>query len=127
MLATGAVVGLGAGLALQPFLGDVDSEIRALVRAALLLPGIIFIAWWVLIPGVNVENDEESVPDGRLIDAEARLERIEAAFDDTAVPHPGSVRIEAPDPAVREELRRSIHRPEPIAKPEDYGLRRRGA
>lgn len=124
MLAIGALVGVIAGILAQVAVNGVDEDIRALVRMALLLPAGIFVAWWLLIPGMAVDADEiEPIADTR-IDVDARVERIEAAFDETAVPRMGAHRVSPPDEATRDELRSSIRRPDVSEDPARYGTRR---
>ena len=95
MLAAGAVVGVAVGLLAQLFLAGVDEEIRGLVRMALLLPGVIFILWWVLSPRPALEQEEreEAADAGRTIDPQARLEKIESTFDTPAGSFLRSTRI----------------------------------
>lgn len=124
MLAFGALFGVVAGLLAQGAVSGVDEDIRSLVRLALLLPAGIFVAWWLLIPGMAVDADEvEPIADAR-IDVEARVERIEAAFDAMAVPRMGAHRVSPPDEATRDELRSSIRRPDVSEDPARFGIRR---
>lgn len=124
MLAAGALVGIVVGLGAQALVGGVDEEIRGLVRVALLLPAGIFVAWWLLVPGISLDRGEtEPDVDGR-IDVAAKVERIEAAFDETAVPRVGGHRVTPPEGAVREELRNTIRRPQASADTSQFGLRR---
>jgi hypothetical protein len=86
LLLAGAIVGLAGGLLAQ---SSVEGSLRGhqdlewLVRLALVLPALIFVAWWLLSPGI-ADEPEELVEEP--IDADERLERIEATFDDAAVP-----------------------------------------
>lgn len=117
MLAAGAAVGLLAGLLAQPFVTQLhlhDGEIEGLVRLALLLPAGIFVAWWLLVPGMSLRADEPDVDVEAqdTVDPESRLQQIEATFDSTAVPSADRHRITRPSPTVRAELRDSVRRPQ---------------
>lgn len=126
MLAAGALVGLLAGLASQALAGGVDPDIRGLVRVALLLPAGVFVAWWLLVPGIGVDSDEVVAEDRAAapLDVETRVRQIEAAFDDTAVPRSSGHRIARPDPATRDALRRTIRRPAASGDAHRFGVRR---
>jgi hypothetical protein len=106
MLAAGALVGIAAGLIAQLFLDSIDAEIRGLVRVALLLPGITFTTWWLLIPRQALEQEEreEEAEDPRVVDVKARLAKIESAFDDAAVPAARRGSLEQVNDAARETL-----------------------
>lgn len=111
MLAVGAVVGLVAGLVAQLFVGGVDGELGWLVRLALLLPAVVFVGWWLLVPGLKLEEpaDERTAePAGAAQDG--RVERIAMVFDSAAVPSRRRHRIEPADSALRETYRASVRR-----------------
>ena len=53
-----AGVGVAAGL-FAPWVMDLTAydDISGLVRLALLAPAVLFLAWWVAVPGVSPERD----------------------------------------------------------------------
>lgn len=111
MLVGGASVGLAAGLLAQPYLGGVDAEVRSLARLALLLPGLVFLAWWLFTPDVasDTHGDAPTAPGTR--DVEARMTALVAAIDGADAPRAGRPRPGDVDDATREELRRTVPRP----------------
>lgn len=111
MLAVGALVGLVAGLVTLFLLRDHDSLSRedwSLVPLAMLLPSLVFVGWWLLVPGLAVDRDEtHPVGDAeRAASIDARIARIEAAFSDPMVPRPR--RALEVDPGVGAQLRGSV-------------------
>jgi hypothetical protein len=124
VLAGGAAVGLGAGVLAQLVIGDPHGELDWLVRIALLLPVGVYVAWWLFGPGIGpVDQGSDAIP---TLDAQERLERIEAVFDTAAVPRP---RREQPQVGSHapglEEFRASIRRdPGVRADPDSFGIRR---
>lgn len=111
MLAIGAMVGLVVGIVAQVFVGGVDGELGWLVRLALLVPALVFVAWWLLVPGLRLEEGMPAVPP-ELQDAPgpSRLERIETVFDTAAVPRSRRTRLERPGDGLRETYRSSVRR-----------------
>lgn len=114
MLATGAIVGLVGGLVAQLLVAGADPELRWVVRIALLVPGVVFVGWWLVGPGIGADRDEHeaAAPDGARLDVDARIARIEAAFDSTAgaPPRPAAHHRTDVDADARRELRASIRR-----------------
>lgn len=114
MLARGAVVGLAAGIVSQAFVGGVDGELGWLVRLALLLPAVVFVAWWLLVPGLRLEDATDAAPaDAQEPAALSRVERIETVFDSAAVPRGRRGQLEQPDDGLRETYRSSVRRDGP--------------
>lgn len=101
-----------------------SSEYEVLVRVALILPAVIFFLWWLLFPGIALE--EPSVEATAPIDAEERLERIEAAFDSTAVPRARRSKFEQVNEDAHVVYRASIRRDpaDSALTPESFGVRR---
>lgn len=126
MLVWGGVAGLVAGLVAQRAVdgtGGQGPEYEWLVRGALVLPAVIFFLWWLLFPGIALEEpaQEEVEP----IDAEERLERIEATFDSAAVPRARRRSFQTVDDAARLAYRATIRRDDVVAAdPANYGIRR---
>lgn len=121
---TGLVAGLVAQRAVDAN-GAQGTEYEWLVRTALVLPAVIFFLWWMLFPGIALEepSEEELTP----IDAEERLERIEATFDAAAVPRARRSRLDHDvDDIERATYRASIRRDPDFAAadPASYGIRR---
>ncbi len=102
------------------------AEYEWLVRGALVLPAVIFFLWWLLFPGIALEEppaEEQVAP----IDADERLERIEATFDSAAVPQARRSRLDHDvDDVERATYRASIRRDASIgaAEPASFGIRR---
>ncbi len=122
-------MGLAAGVLTQGFVTDAlhvhGSELEWLVRFALILPGLIFVAWWLLFPGISIDEPEEMSTTAPIDPAE-RLERIEATFDAAAVPRARRSAFEAVDEQERTAYRNSIRRDPQLAavEPSSFGIRR---
>lgn len=111
MLLAGAVVGVVAGIVGQPVTGGVHPDIDLLARAALFVPVVLYVAWWLLMPGYRVDADETPIPEGVTApDVTDRVERIEATFDSAAVPRAGRFRIEPAGEEEQAAFRASIRR-----------------
>lgn len=114
MLAIGAVVGLVGGLVAQAFVGGVEGELGWLVRLALLVPALVFVAWWLLVPGLRLDQGMPAAPpEVQEPPAPSRLERIETVFDAAAVPRTRRTRLEQPGERLRETYRSSVRREDP--------------
>ncbi len=104
--------------------GAYGTEYEWLVRGALVLPAVIFFLWWLLFPGVALEEpaEEALAP----IEAEERLERIEATFDAAAVPRARRTSVDQVNDEARGTYRASIRRDPDLAAidPTTYGIRR---
>lgn len=126
MLAAGAVSGLVAGVLALGTISGVSDDIRSLAQLAMLLPVGIFVAWWLLVPGMALDRDERSPIEDEIFDVEARVQQIQVAFDASAQPHTGGHPVAPSDESVRDELRRSIRRPvgSERAAATNYGIRR---
>ncbi len=126
MFAWGAVVGIVAGVIALATLGRPDGEIDWLIRIALLLPGVVYVAWWLIGPGIGPSVAEHGeLP--KTLDAQQRLERIESTFDSAAVPRPRRAQpaIGEDAPGLR-EFRASIRRAASTeADSAKYGVRDR--
>ena len=101
------------------------SDIEPLVRLALVLPAFVFLLWWLLIPGLSLEEPAEPVALAP-IDPEERLDRIEATFDTAAVPRARRHELEQVDGAAHRTYRATIRRDEDQATvdPNSFGIRR---
>lgn len=126
MLLAGAFVGIVAGLLAQPAVAGVEGDVRIFARLALVLPALVFVGWWVAVPGVAADRDEVEPVVHSTIDVDARLDRIESTFDTAAVPRAGRHAIEPANPQIQAEFRRSIRRVEPSTAVgmERFGIRR---
>ena len=116
-----------AGLVAQRAVADnvtADTEYEWLIRGALVLPAVIFFLWWLLFPGIALE--EPAVEEFDSIDADERLERIEATFDAAAVPRARRTSVEQVDDGARRAYRASVRRDPDIAAADhaSYGIRR---
>jgi hypothetical protein len=125
LLAAGAVVGVAAGLIAQAFVSSsVHGEIEGIVRMALLLPGIVFIAWWRFSPGMKSELVTESALDAAPVLAD-RVDRVEQIFDPAAVPRARRERLEAAGDAAREIYQATLRRhPQSMVTHASFGVRR---
>jgi hypothetical protein len=116
LLAEGAIAGFVVGLIAQAFVSDSYSgAYEWLVRVALMLPAVVFLAWWQLSPGLRRELAGEPPATGDLgdpaVDVADRERRIEHVFDSAAVPRARRDRPElVEDAPARSEFRRSIRR-----------------
>lgn len=119
---TGLVAGLVAQRAVDA--GMHGSEYEWLVRGALVFPAVIFFLWWLLVPGIALEEplETELTP----IDADERLERIEATFDSAAVPRARRTTFEQANDEARAMYRASIVRDSELGSSDstNYGIRR---
>ncbi len=126
LLLAGGATGLAAGLVAQRAVeghAGAGTEYEWLIRGALVLPAVIFFLWWLLFPGISLEEPAED--DAPMIDATERLERIEATFDSAAVPHARHHRFDGVDGEARTAYRRSIRRRSGAqADPASFGIRR---
>jgi hypothetical protein len=105
VLAWGAIVGGLAGLIAQLFVHVPESSgIVPLVLVSLLFPAVIFGVWWLLSPDIAVEPVEDAQP----LDSEERLQRIEATFDQTAVPRARRHELDGSSVEERSRFRSSI-------------------
>jgi hypothetical protein len=111
MLAGGALVGIALGVAAQAMVGTPHGELEWLVRGSLLLPALIYMASWLLVPGWSVaERDagDASVP----TQVTERIEQVESTFDSAAVPRPRSrVLGSEPSAVTRDEWRATVRVP----------------
>jgi hypothetical protein len=124
MLAAGSIVGIVAGLLTQPFLGNVDEDIRGLVRVAMMLPGVVFTAWWLLSPRPALEQEERGLAEPtHAVDARERLQKIESTFDSAAVPAARRGSFEAVDEDSRALLQDSVRRDAGAAPSRDAAYR----
>ena len=111
LLLAGAVVGLLGGLLAQVLVdeGVSGSDIEWLVRAALVLPAVIFVSWWLLAPGIALDEPSDTgIP--VTIDPAERLGRIEATFDTAAVPCTRRRSLDSGDAVVASDYRASLRR-----------------
>lgn len=127
LLAWGGAAGLIGGLIAQRAVDGTNGqppEYEWLIRGALVLPAVIFFLWWLLFPGIALEEpaEEELAP----IDADERLERIEATFDAAAVPRARRTTVDQVNDEARGAYRASIRRDAGAAPvdPAIYGIRR---
>lgn len=124
-LAVSAALGIGGGIAgLVLVHGDAGSDIVPLVRLAMMLPAIVFVAWWMTGPGLIIDPASEA--QAPVTDPEQLAERmraVEHVFDDVAVP--AAKRVAHDDE--REWFRASIRRdlPNEAAAEDSWGLPRR--
>lgn len=109
MILAGALVGLVGGIVATMVVPDVDSDLRGLVRLAFVLPVAVYVLWWLASPGITLERDEAE-PAAAAVDVEERIERIEATFDQAAMPRAGRHSIDPVDPATAASFRSSIRR-----------------
>lgn len=88
MLLAGAGVGIAFGLVGQLAVTDAYAgDIEWLVRGALLLPGVVFVVWWLAFPSVRPIDANTSIdPVKQQAFVDRRIERIESSFDSAAVP-----------------------------------------
>ena len=124
LITWGALTGVVVGVAAQFAVGSqVDSEVEWLARAALLLPAMCFMLWWMLSPTRIGELPNSSAP---TIDADERIERIEAAFDAAAVPRAGRRPVDETSMSERERFRSSISRDAEgeVTDVANFGIRR---
>lgn len=126
LLAAGAVVGIAMGLVAQAFVGSsVHGEIEGIVRLTLLLPGLVFIAWWLLSPGAPAEltMDDAVTPTGATAD---RVDYVEHVFDAAAVPGARRGQLQAPsDDVTREDYLATLRRhPQSDVPSSAFGVRR---
>ncbi len=121
--ATGLVAGLIAQRAVDHNAAS-GSTYEWLIRGALVLPAVIFFAWWLLFPGIALDEPAEDVTPK--IDAEERLERIEATFDAAAVPRARRTSFDEIDADARREYLASVRRDPTLVtgEPTNYGVRR---
>lgn len=127
LLAWGGITGLVGGLVAQRAVDHnvaAGTEYEWLVRGALVLPAVIFFLWWMLFPGIALEEPAEAVAEP--IAAEERLERIEATFDSAAVPRARRTTFEHVNDGARAAYRASIRRDHDLAAvdPASFGIRR---
>src|SRR5688572_29481086 len=111
LLLWGGIVGLAAGLVAQRAVAHnatAGSEYEWLIRGALVLPAVIFFLWWLVFPGIAL--DEPATDLTPKIDAEERLERIEATFDAAAVPRARRTSFDQVNDDARAVYRASIRR-----------------
>ena len=123
----GAIVGLVLGVAAQFAISSAPhSELVGLVRAAMFLPVVCFMVWWFAFPGINLDSDDVAdVTDmTATIDVDARLQRIEDAFDAAAVPSARHHAFDVEDEAQRTRFRASIRRSESSIESSTFGVRR---
>jgi hypothetical protein len=131
LLAWGAVVGLAAGLVAQAAVTQegVGGVPEWLVRLALVLPGVLFLTWMLVARATVLDEPIVDAPIVE-IDPEAKLERIEAAFDTAAVPQARRTSMDPASSGLRTEYHRSLGaRPEdadPVLR-ETFGLPTRAA
>jgi hypothetical protein len=126
LLAAGAVVGVAAGLVAQAFVSSsIHGEIEGLVRMALLLPGLVFIGWWLLSPVGTTELLVDAPTDSAPAVAD-RAERVEHVFDSAAVPRARRSRLHpSDDHAAREIYQSTLRRhPQSDVSTASFGVRR---
>jgi hypothetical protein len=111
MLAGGALVGIAVGVAAQAMVGTPHGELEWLVRGSLLLPAVIYMASWLLVPGwtaVERNAGAATVP----AEVTERIEQVESTFDSAAVPRPRSSGMGLePSAATRDEWRSTVRVP----------------
>lgn len=90
LLAAGALIGLVGGLASQPVLDSAGagSDIVWLVRFSMLFPAALFIAWWLIGPGLSLDRGEAPAEPAATDadDVTRRVAAIEHTFVDQAAP-----------------------------------------
>lgn len=97
-----------------------SSDIVPLVRVVMFTPAAVMLLWWWLVPGIALDKGELAIPDAKVpIDSQARLRRIEEAFDAAAVPAARRSSIDGSGAADRERFRSTVRRAHGPAEPVD--------
>lgn len=62
MLAWGAAVGLASSIAALLVVPGTDNEpLGALIRLAMVAPAALYVLWWLLVPGLQVDAEDVTV------------------------------------------------------------------
>jgi hypothetical protein len=125
-LAISALLGITGGLAglvlVDPHAG---SDMVALIRLALLMPAGVFVMWWMLGPGIKIEEvaDTAEAPETDPDVLAKRMREVEHVFDNVAVPAAKRVSSDDERAWFRASIRREL--PSEGVSNETWGLPRR--
>ncbi|MBC7461413.1 MAG: hypothetical protein H7287_08625 [Thermoleophilia bacterium] len=124
VIATGAGVSLLLGVVAEVVVAaHTPTDIAWLVRVAIMLPTVIFLAWWLLEPGhaPSAADMPDAVPEADILE---RMASLTTTFDAAAAPaaRAGATQV---SPATRDLLRRSVRTPahgDRVGAQRAYGL-----
>lgn len=110
-LAWGAIGGIVVGLLSLPLVGVPHGETAWLVRLTMLLPAVVYVAWWAIGPGIRRSDAEQGTGVETSQAGTDRAARVAEVFDSAAVPRARRSKPEsAANASSRQALRASIRR-----------------